>query len=197
MPFANFPPPRPPSYPCSLRYFAAFQLLAIPVDRCYSPLAIQKGRKEPRASQQVRNQSDLGGKRCALFLFLNLDLRTSSTKQKTQKQKELKEIDRDKASGVTVSLKGGSLKKLTGYVEGESRRNGGKEGEKTEKKADSWVPRVFEESNGTQTPTNETRNSPPNNRPQGHPLRGRFLRRRHRARCGLKRRGRSAAFFSR
>ena len=34
-------------------------------------------------------------------------------------QKELREIERDKASGVTVSLKGASLQRLTGYLEGE------------------------------------------------------------------------------
>ncbi len=33
-------------------------------------------------------------------------------------QKELKEIERDKASGVTVQLKGNSLQHLIGYVEG-------------------------------------------------------------------------------
>lgn len=33
-------------------------------------------------------------------------------------QKELKEIDRDKASGVTVEVTDGNLQKLTGFVEG-------------------------------------------------------------------------------
>ncbi|KAL3138484.1 hypothetical protein ABBQ32_006274 [Trebouxia sp. C0010 RCD-2024] len=33
-------------------------------------------------------------------------------------QKELKEIDRDKASGVTVEVSDGNLQKLTGFVEG-------------------------------------------------------------------------------
>ena len=33
-------------------------------------------------------------------------------------QKELKEIERDKASGVTIQLTEGSLQKLTGFVEG-------------------------------------------------------------------------------
>ena len=33
-------------------------------------------------------------------------------------QKELKEIDRDKASGVTIELTEGNLQKLTGFVEG-------------------------------------------------------------------------------
>jgi hypothetical protein len=65
-------------------------------------------------------------RRFFLFLLLSLSTSTSSTSslQKlhhTLQQKELKEIDRDKASGVTVTIKGGSLKKLTGYVEGEER----------------------------------------------------------------------------
>ena len=54
--------------------------------------------------------------RGALFFFSQPRPRQ---KNQTPQQKELKEIDRDKASGVTVALKGGSLKKLTGYVEGE------------------------------------------------------------------------------
>ncbi len=33
-------------------------------------------------------------------------------------QKELKEIDRDKASGVTIQITEGNLQKLTGFVEG-------------------------------------------------------------------------------
>ena len=33
-------------------------------------------------------------------------------------QKELKEIDRDKASGVTIQINDGNLQKLTGFVEG-------------------------------------------------------------------------------
>ncbi len=33
-------------------------------------------------------------------------------------QKELKEIDRDKTSGVTVQITGNNLQRLTGYVEG-------------------------------------------------------------------------------
>ncbi len=33
-------------------------------------------------------------------------------------QKELKEIDRDKTSGVTVKIPGNNLQRLTGYVEG-------------------------------------------------------------------------------
>ena len=33
-------------------------------------------------------------------------------------QKELREIERDKTSGVTVQLKGNSLQRLTGFVEG-------------------------------------------------------------------------------
>lgn len=33
-------------------------------------------------------------------------------------QKELKEIERDKASGVTISITEGNLQKLTGFVEG-------------------------------------------------------------------------------
>lgn len=33
-------------------------------------------------------------------------------------QKELKEIDRDKASGVTIQITDGNLQKLTGFVEG-------------------------------------------------------------------------------
>lgn len=33
-------------------------------------------------------------------------------------QKELKEIERDKASGVTIELTEGNLQKLTGFVEG-------------------------------------------------------------------------------
>lgn len=36
-------------------------------------------------------------------------------------QKELREIERDKASGVTVQLNGSSLQRLTGYVEGVAR----------------------------------------------------------------------------
>lgn len=58
--------------------------------------------------------------RCALFFpFFSTSTSTSAPKTtEPSKQKELKEIDRDKASGVTVTLKGGSLKKLTGYVEG-------------------------------------------------------------------------------
>ena len=35
-------------------------------------------------------------------------------------QKELREIERDKTSGVTVQLKGSSLQRLTGFVEGET-----------------------------------------------------------------------------
>ena len=66
------------------------------------------------------------------LLLLNLNLET--LKSKTPKQKELKEIDRDKASGVTVSLKGGSLKKLTGYVEGESEKNEGTRGNEKQKR---------------------------------------------------------------
>ncbi len=37
-------------------------------------------------------------------------------------QKELREIERDKTSGVTVQLNGSSLQRLTGYVEGASPR---------------------------------------------------------------------------
>lgn len=33
-------------------------------------------------------------------------------------QKELREIDRDKTSGVTVNIKGNNLQRLTGFVEG-------------------------------------------------------------------------------
>lgn len=33
-------------------------------------------------------------------------------------QKELKEIERDKASGVTIEITEGNLQKLTGFVEG-------------------------------------------------------------------------------
>lgn len=33
-------------------------------------------------------------------------------------QKELKEIDRDKGSGVTIQITEGNLQKLTGFVEG-------------------------------------------------------------------------------
>ncbi len=33
-------------------------------------------------------------------------------------QKELKEVERDKASGVTIKIVGSSLQKLIGYVQG-------------------------------------------------------------------------------
>jgi len=36
----------------------------------------------------------------------------------TTLQKELREIERDKASGVTVQLKSSNLQRLTGFVEG-------------------------------------------------------------------------------
>ena len=42
----------------------------------------------------------------------------------TMLQKELKEIERDKASGVTIKVVGSSLQKLIGYVQGTHRMQG-------------------------------------------------------------------------
>ena len=85
--------------------------------------------KPSERESEAETRETLAGNRMRLFfsflsLSLNLDLRDLFSPKKHHhnlQQKELKEIDRDKASGVTVTLKGGSLKKLTGYVEGEER----------------------------------------------------------------------------
>ena len=103
-------------------------------------------------------------RRCALFFssFLNLDLETSRLqKKKKKKQKELKEIDRDKASGVTVALKGGSLKKLTGYVEGESREKMEKgENGKQKRKRKTEEKMVFDERDIAHHPAHKTKSKP-------------------------------------
>ena len=44
--------------------------------------------------------------------------RAGLTTRTTSVQKELKEIERDKASGVTIKVVGSSLQKLIGYVQG-------------------------------------------------------------------------------
>jgi len=43
---------------------------------------------------------------------------TGTERPKPSPQKELKEIERDKASGVTIKVVGASLQKLVGYVKG-------------------------------------------------------------------------------
>ena len=99
------------------------------------PLRFKNAGRSTERYVKAEFRADLGGTTCAVFLsLLLLNLNLETLKSKTPKQKELKEIDRDKASGVTVSLKGGSLKKLTGYVEGESEKNEGTRGNEKQKR---------------------------------------------------------------
>lgn len=85
-------------------------------------------------------------------------------------QKELREIERDKASGVTVSLKGSSLQRLTGYLEGKIKRE-----QKTARGQSG-----DDDDAGLTHPKPSFPPLPPS-RPQGHAVRGRLLCGGHRA----------------
>lgn len=66
----------------------------------------------------VRDARRLGRLAHASFLDVSCVCTTERPYAATSPQKELKEVERDKLSGVTVKVKGGNLQRLIGTLEG-------------------------------------------------------------------------------